>query len=470
MVQSEVQFDNSYARLPERFFTKIAPEEVPAPEMVLFNTELAAQLGASDWDPAVFAGNVIPDGADPLAQVYAGHQFGGWSPRLGDGRAVLLGEAITEQGRFDIQLKGAGRTPYSRNGDGRAWIGPVLREFIVSEFMQAAGVPTTRALAAVRTGARVQRERAFPGAILTRVAASHIRVGTFQYFTAQEDLEAVKRLADHVRARHFPEADGTLGLYEAILAAQARLIAKWMGLGFVHGVMNTDNMAISGETIDYGPCAFIDGYSPKAVYSSIDRQGRYAYEQQPSIAHWNLAQLGSCFVPLMEAELGSQAQAIDALSEALNRFPALYQAEWRQVFGAKIGLADAGEDDVALVQDLLALMAKNGADFTNVFRGLSDGTARDWMLDREAFDRWSERWQARRPSDYAALMARANPAVIPRTHRIEQAIEASLAGDDSLAKRLVRVLSTPFDLAEADRDLIQPPAEDEVVTQTFCGT
>ncbi|KAB6718036.1 protein adenylyltransferase SelO family protein, partial [Roseobacter sp. TSBP12] len=377
---------------------------------------------------------------------------------------------LSQSMAIDIHLKGAGRTPIRAMAMGGRWIGPVLREFIVSEFMHAAGVPTTRALAAVRTGARVQRERALPGAILTRVAASHIRVGTFQYFTAQEDVEAVSVLADHVRARHFPEAKGTLGLYEAILAAQARLIAKWMGLGFVHGVMNTDNMAVSGETIDYGPCAFIDGYSPKAVYSSIDRQGRYAYEQQPSIAHWNLAQLGSCLVPLMEVELGSQAQAIDALSEVLNRFPMLYQAEWRRVFGAKIGLADAAEDDVPLVQDLLALMAQDGADFTNVFRGLSDGTARDWLLDREAFDRWSERWEARRSADFAAHMARANPAVIPRTHRIEQAIEASLAGDDSLALRLVRVLSTPFDLAEADRDLIQPPAEDEVVAQTFCGT
>jgi len=463
-------FDNSYARLPKRFHTKIAPEMSPAPEMALWNEGLAEALGVAGWDAEICAGNVIPDGADPLAQVYAGHQFGGWSPQLGDGRAVLLGEVVTDQGRFDIHLKGAGRTPYSRNGDGRAWIGPVLREFIVSEFMHAAGIPTTRALAAVRTGGRVQRERAYPGAILTRVAASHIRVGTFQYFTAQGDEEAVRLLTEHVRARHFPQAGSTLELYAEIVKAQARLIAGWMGLGFVHGVMNTDNMAVSGETIDYGPCAFIDGYSPKAVYSSIDRAGRYAYEQQPSMAHWNLAQLGSCFVPQMEAELGGQQQAIEALTEVLNSFPDLYQAQWRAVFGAKLGIADPQDADVALIQELLGLMAKDGADFTNTFRGLLDGTARDWVLDRAGFDLWAERWQDRRAPNWQEIIAKASPAVIPRTHRIEEAIQASLAGDDSKAKRLARVLTRPFDLAEEDRDLTHPPREDEVVHQTFCGT
>lgn len=464
------QFDNSYARLPDRFFTRIAPERAPQPEMVLWNADLAADLGVADWDAEMCAGNVIPDGADPIAQVYAGHQFGGWSPRLGDGRAVMLGEIVTGAGRFDIHLKGAGRTPYSRNGDGRAWIGPVLREYIVSEFMHAAGVPTTRALAAVRTGGRVQRERAYPGGILVRVAASHIRVGTFQYFTSQEDYEAVRLLTDHARARHFPEAGNTIEFYQEVVRAQARLIAKWMGLGFVHGVMNTDNMAISGETIDFGPCAFIDGYSPKAVYSSIDTHGRYAYEQQPSMAHWNLAQLGSCFVPQMEEELGGQQQAIDALTEVLNSFPALYQAQWRKVFGAKLGIAEAGEEDVALIQDLLGLMAKDGADFTNTFRGLLDGSARDWVLDRESFDQWAARWQERRAPDWQEIIARANPAVIPRNHRIEEAIEAALAGDDSKAQRLAQVLRQPFDLSQADRDLSHPPTEDQIVHQTFCGT
>ncbi len=464
------QFDNSYARLPDRFFTRIAPERAPAPEMMLWNAALAEELGVSDWDAEVCAGNVIPDGADPIAQVYAGHQFGGWSPQLGDGRAVMLGEVVADTGRFDIHLKGAGRTPYSRNGDGRAWIGPVLREFIVSEFMHAAGVPTTRALAAVRTGGRVQRERAFPGGILVRVAASHIRVGTFQYFTAREDYEAVRLLAEHTRARHFPQATNTLELYHEIVKAQARLIAKWMGLGFVHGVMNTDNMAVSGETIDFGPCAFIDGYSPKAVYSSIDTHGRYAYEQQPSMAHWNLAQLGSCFVPQMEEELGGQQQAIDALTEVLNAFPGLYQAEWRTVFGAKLGLPETTEEDLPLMQDLLGLMAKHGADFTNTFRGLLDGSARDWMLDRDAFDHWAERWAARRDGNWQEIIVKASPAVIPRNHRIEEAIQAALDGDETKAQRLAKVLSAPFDLADTDRDLSLPPTEDQIVHQTFCGT
>ncbi|SFI67470.1 protein adenylyltransferase SelO [Celeribacter neptunius] len=463
-------FDNSYARLPERFFTRIAPELSPAPEMVLWNPDLAKLLGTSDWDAVICAGNVIPEGAEPLAQVYAGHQFGGWSPQLGDGRAVLLGEVATDQGRFDIHLKGAGRTPYSRNGDGRAWIGPVLREYIVSEFMHAADVPTTRALAALRTGARVQRERAYPGGMLVRIAASHIRVGTFQYFTSRGDEEAVRLLTEHVRARHYPQAANTLELYQEIVRAQARLIARWMGLGFVHGVMNTDNMAVSGETIDFGPCAFIDGYSPKALYSSIDQYGRYAYEQQPSMAHWNLAQLGSCFVPQLEAELGGEQPAVDALTEVLNSFPPLYQEEWRRVFGAKLGIADPGEDDVPLIQDLLGLMAQDGADFTNTFRGLLDGSARDWFLDRDAFDAWVPRWQARRAENWQEMIAKVNPAVIPRNHRIEEAIQASLAGDDSKAERLVRVLSRPFTLSEDDEDLTHPPREDQVVHQTFCGT
>ncbi len=464
------QFDNSYARLPDRFFTRIAPEEAPKPEMVLYNAALAEALGVRDWSAEVFAGNVIPEGADPLAQVYAGHQFGGFSPQLGDGRAVLLGEVVTEAGRFDIHLKGAGRTPYSRNGDGRAWIGPVLREFVVSEFMHAVGVPTTRALAAVRTGGRVQRERAYPGAVLTRVAASHIRVGTFQYFTARGDQEAVEALTAHVRDRHYPQADNTLELYQAIVAAQAKLIAKWMGLGFVHGVMNTDNMAVSGETIDYGPCAFVDGYAPNACYSSIDQQGRYAYDRQPSMAHWNLAQLGSCFVPQMEAELGGEQQAIDALTEVLNSFPDLYQTAWVAEFGRKLGIEEPTRDDVPLIQGLLGLMAESGADFTNTFHGLSDGTARDWFMDRAAFDAWAEGWSTRRAADWQTRVSRANPTVIPRTHRIEEAIQASLEGNDSLAERLVRVLTRPFDVAEDDRDLMRPPSEDEVVPQTFCGT
>ncbi|WP_417271156.1 protein adenylyltransferase SelO [Celeribacter sp.] len=466
------QFDNSYARLPDRFYARIDPDPVDTPEMILFNTDLAETLGVTERDAAVFAGNVVPEGAEPLAQVYAAHQFGGWVPRLGDGRAILLGEVVTDQGRFDIQLKGAGRTPYSRNGDGRAWLGPVLREYIVSEFMAACDVPTTRALAAVATGERVQRERAYPGGVLTRVAASHIRVGTFQYFTAQEDNEAVRLLAEHVRDRHYPQAQTMLDLYSQIVAAQARLIARWMGLGFVHGVMNTDNTGIAGETIDYGPCAFIDSYAPNACYSSIDHHGRYAFDQQANIAGWNLAQLGSCFVGMLTEETGSQDAAVEALTQALNQFPAIYQTAWRETFAAKLGITDPRDGDEDLAQDLLSLMAQTRADFTNVFARLGTDKARDEFTDRPAFDAWAARWHARRDRgpEGAALMARANPQVIPRTHRLEEAIVAATEGDFAKALRLARVLSAPFDLADADRDLMAPPTQDEIVPATFCGT
>jgi uncharacterized protein YdiU (UPF0061 family) len=468
------QFDNSYARLPDRFFSRVDPDPVPNPEIILFNNDLASTIGVSDWAdrPDILVGNTVPIGAEPLAQVYAAHQFGGWVPRLGDGRAILLGEVVTDTGRFDIQLKGAGRTPYSRSGDGRNWLGPVLREYIVSEFMNAMGVPTTRALAATATGARVQRERAYPGGVITRVASSHIRVGTFQYFTARGDTEAVKLLIDHVRERHFPQAVGTICVYEAIVAAQAKLIAKWMGLGFVHGVMNTDNMAVSGETIDYGPCAFIDGYAPDAVYSSIDRNGRYAFDQQSNIAGWNLAQLGSSFVPLLSDELGGQEAAIEILTQVLNGFPELFQTEWRAVFAEKLGIATPQETDLDLAQDLLNLMAKERADFTNVFAGLSTGRARDEFMDREAYDVWHKTWQARIDEipNAMAVMKGANPKVIPRTHRLEQAIQAAIEGDYAPAQRLAKVLSTPTELAPNDVDLTRPPLDHEVVPNTFCGT
>lgn len=468
------QFDNSYARLPSRFFSRVDPDPVPAPEIILFNTKLAAQLGLSDWSDRadILAGNTVPAGAEPLAQVYAAHQFGGWVPRLGDGRAILLGEIKTDQGRFDIQLKGAGRTPYSRRGDGRNWLGPVLREYIVSEFMAAMNVPTTRALAATATGARVQRERAYPGGVITRVAASHIRVGTFQYFTAQGDTEAVKLLVDHVRDRHFAHAVDTLGVYEAIVAAQAKLIAKWMGLGFVHGVMNTDNMAISGETIDYGPCAFIDSYAASACFSSIDHQGRYAFDQQSNIAGWNLAQLGSCFVPLLSEELGGQEAAVESLTDVLNRFPALFQAEWRDVFGAKLGLTSPTEADLDLAQALLDMMQTQRADFTNVFAGLSTGTARDEFASPIEFDQWHSQWQKRVSLDDTAraTMKAANPKVIPRTHQLEHAIQAAVDGDFAPAQRLARVLSDPMQISKDDLDLTRPPLDHEIVPNTFCGT
>ncbi|WP_417247660.1 protein adenylyltransferase SelO [Celeribacter sp.] len=478
-----IRFDNSYARLPDRMFARIAPEEVPAPEMVLHNDTLAEALGVTDWGADVFAGNTIPDGADPIAQAYAGHQFGGWVPQLGDGRAVLLGEIVGPEGRVDIQLKGAGRTPFSRRGDGRAWIGPALREYLVSEFMYAAGVPTTRALAVVRTGERVQRERGYPGAILTRVAASHIRVGTFQYFTARDDTEALEALEAQVRDRHYPDAKTARDLYAAIVGAQAELVAKWMGLGFVHGVMNTDNMAVSGETIDYGPCAFLDRYDPKACFSSIDQYGRYAYDQQANMAGWNLAQLGSCFVPLVARDLAADGMAaaetteaaVAALTEVLTDFPTRYQDAWRNTFAAKIGIAAPREGDEELVQDLLTLMAAGEVDFTNFFRGLSDGTARDMLPDPTAFDAWEGRWQARLAEeaddhDPQALMAATNPVIIPRNHQIERVIAAAVEGDDAPARALETALRTPFDTAHAGGNLATPPQSHERVTQTFCGT
>uniref|UniRef100_UPI003F6A9517 protein adenylyltransferase SelO n=1 Tax=Roseicyclus sp. TaxID=1914329 RepID=UPI003F6A9517 len=359
-------FDNSYARLPERFFTRQAPATVATPRLIALNHALADRLGITlPDDPAeiarIFSGNALPEGADPLAQVYAGHQFGGWSPQLGDGRAILLGEVLAPDGaRFDIQLKGSGRTPYSRMGDGRAWLGPVLREYIISEAMAALGVPTTRALAAVSTGEVVLRERPLPGAVFTRVAASHIRIGTFQYFAARRDSAALQALCDHTIARHYPKADGPLGLLNAVIDAQARLVARWMGLGFIHGVMNTDNMTLSGETIDYGPCAFMDDYHPDRVFSSIDQFGRYAYANQPQIAVWNLAQLATALLQLIpDREAG-----IDAFTDAINGFSDRFDTAWDSVLRAKMGLAAEDESDGDLARSLLAIMAENGADFT----------------------------------------------------------------------------------------------------------
>ncbi len=385
-----IPFDNSYAALPDRFYTRQAPTPVAKPGLVAINARLARELGI---DPKALrtadgvralAGNAVPDGADPLAQAYAGHQFGGWSPQLGDGRAILLGEVIDTNGiRRDIQLKGSGPTPYSRMGDGRAWLGPVIREYLVSEAMHALGIPTTRALAVVTTGEQVMRETALPGAVLTRVASSHIRVGTFQYFAARQDIEGLRALTDHVIARHYPEVGNALELLDAVIARQARLIAQWMGVGFIHGVMNTDNSHVAGETIDYGPCAFMDGYHPDTVFSSIDQFGRYAYANQPQIAVWNMAQLASCLLPLMGDD---QDRAVEQATAAVHRFPDLYQAAWMDIFRAKIGLSQAEDGDADLIQDLLTRMAAARADFTNTFRALAEGKARDQFLDPGAYD------------------------------------------------------------------------------------
>jgi uncharacterized protein YdiU (UPF0061 family) len=379
----------------------------------------------------------------------------------------MIGEVVTPGGvRVDLQLKGSGPTPFSRMGDGRAWLGPVLREYVVSEAMAALGVPTTRALAAVATGERVQRETGLPGAVLTRVAASHIRVGTFEYFAARRDVEGLERLAEHARARHYPKAEGPLGLLSGVIAAQAQLVARWMGLGFIHGVMNTDNCAISGETIDYGPCAFMDAYHPMRVFSSIDQGGRYAYARQPEMALWNLAQLASALLPV----IGDR----DAAQTAIDAFPGLYQDAWATTFRAKLGLREAQEGDTDLIQGLLALMMEQEADFTRVFRGLAEGGARDEFTDRETFDLWARQWAERltdegaTPEDRADDMAAVNPAIIPRNHRVEEMIAAAVQGDMEPFERLTQALATPF--AMTDAALARAPSEDQVVARTFCGT
>ena len=447
---------------------------VADPALITVNRGLAARLGLdAEWlsgpeGLAVLAGNAVPGQADPLAQAYAGHQFGGWVPQLGDGRAVLLGEVVAPDGaRFDIQLKGAGPTPFSRRGDGRAWLGPVLREYILCEAMAALGVPTTRALAAVATGETVWRETGLPGAVLTRVAASHVRVGTFQYFAAREDTEALQLLADHVIARHFPGTEGAAGLLDAVVAAQARLIAAWMSFGFIHGVMNTDNMAVSGETIDYGPCAFMDDYHPDRVFSSIDRFGRYAYANQPAAALWNLAQFASSLLPLM----GGRA-AVEPATEAIHRVTPIYEAARLTRFRAKIGLLREDAGDGALIERLLALMADQGADFTRVFAGLSRGTAAAEFRDPAGFDAWSRDWRARcaAETDPAAVMARANPLFIARNHRVEEAITAAVAGDLVPFHRLNAILSRPFDDQPEAIDHQLAPLPGEAVRRTFCGT
>jgi serine/tyrosine/threonine adenylyltransferase len=473
-----IPFDNSYARLPDRFYTRLAPSPVAKPALVKVNEGLARELGidpaalAAPEGVAVLAGNRVPDGADPLAQVYAGHQFGGWVPQLGDGRAILLGEVIDKGGvRRDIQLKGSGRTPYSRMGDGRAWLGPVLREYIVSEAMHALGIPTTRALAAVTTGETIIRETLLPGAVLTRVAASHIRVGTFQFFAARQDVDALQRLMDHVIERHYPEARGPLGLLNAVIDRQAGLVAQWLGVGFIHGVMNTDNTSVAGETIDYGPCAFMDTYRGGQVFSSIDHYGRYAYNRQPDVLVWNLAQLATALLPLMGEDRNA---AIEAATEAVHRFPDRFQAEWLGVFRGKLGLGTAEDGDAELIQTLLSRMETLRADFTNTFRALGTAAARDEFLDPAGFDAWERDWRARlaregaAPEDRLPAMKAVNPAIIPRTHRIEQAIAAGVAGDFAPFERLVAALAAPF--GDAPDDLCRPPAAEEAVSQTFCGT
>jgi uncharacterized protein YdiU (UPF0061 family) len=486
-------FDNSYARLPDRFFARLPPTPVAAPRLVRLNTALASELGLDPQTLAapaavdMLAGNRLPAGAEPLAMAYGGHQFGSWVPQLGDGRAILLGEVIDRQGqRRDIQLKGAGRTPFSRRGDGRAALGPVLREYIISEAMAALGIQTTRSLAAVSTGEPVWREGPLPGAVLTRVARSHVRIGTFQFFASRGDVAAVRLLADYVAARHYPEAAAAqkphLALLDAVIGRTAELVASWQLVGFIHGVMNTDNMSIAGETIDYGPCAFMDTYHPGTVYSSIDSGGRYAYGNQPGIAHWNLARLAQCLLPLIADD---QDDAIAIAQEVVDTYPVRYEAAWLAGLRRKLGLRHAREGDQALAADLLDRMAANTADFTLVFRRLAesagggpecDGPVRDLFDNPAAFDDWAIKWRRRlaqddgTPADRQHMMRAANPAVIPRNHRVEAALSAAQQRSDyQPLDELLDVLARPYDEPKREEYTL-PPRPEEVVRQTFCGT
>ena len=466
-----IPFDNSFARLPEAFYTRQNPVPVRDPALIAYNAPLGALLGIGQADTteraAVFSGSKVPDGAAPLAQLYAGHQFGQYNPQLGDGRAILLGEVIGTDGiRYDLQLKGSGRTPYSRGGDGRAWLGPVLREYVVSEAMHALGVPTTRALAATLTGEDVLRETALPGAVLTRVARSHLRVGTFQIYAHRGQTDALRVLTAYAIERHYPDADGPLGLLQAVCTAQAKLIAQWMALGFIHGVMNTDNTAISGETIDYGPCAFMDDYHADTVFSSIDQTGRYAASNQPRIAVWNMAQLATALLQQLDAP----EDAVEEATQIVHAMPAAIDTAWTQAMGAKIGLSQAAPADVPLIESLLALMQEEAADYTNTFDALARGTARDQFTDRARFDTWAEGWRARIATerDPGSVMQAASPRVIPRNHRIEQMIEAAVLGDFAPFERLLAACTNPYQTE--DTDLMRPPTKDEAVQATFCGT
>ncbi len=480
-----IPFDNSYARLPDRFYARLDPSPAQAPKLIKVNRELADELGldptalSSPTGVEILAGNRTPDGAEPLAMAYAGHQFGGWAPQLGDGRAILLGEVVDRNGqRRDIQLKGSGQTPFSRMGDGRAPLGPVLREYIVSEAMAALGVPTTRTLAAVATGQPVMREAILPGAVLTRVAASHIRVGTFQFFTARRDDEAVRLLADHVIERHYPDAANDENRYKAlfqwIVDRQTALIASWMGLGFIHGVMNTDNMTVSGETIDYGPCAFLDTYHPDTVFSSIDHTGRYAYSNQPIVARWNLACLAQSLPPLLDAD---ETAAVTWAQSVVDAFPGRFLKAWLAVMRRKLGMVTAQEGDAALIDDLLERMAANGADFTLTFRRLADGAdAGGLFTDPASMEAWLETWHARLalenidPAERQAAMQAVNPLYIPRNHLVEEAIAAGYGGDFGPFEAMLKVLATPFDDQPGRERYALPPRPEEVVRQTFCGT
>ncbi|MBU8906043.1 protein adenylyltransferase SelO [Desertibacillus haloalkaliphilus] len=477
--------DNSYARLPETFFSEQKPTPVRSPELVILNDQLAESLGLeaetlrNEEAVNIFAGNDVPEGASPLAQAYAGHQFGHFT-MLGDGRAVLIGEQMTPGGeRVDIQLKGSGRTPYSRGGDGRAALGPMLREYIISEAMFALGIPTTRSLAVVTTGEAVIRETDLPGAILTRVASSHLRVGTFEYATRFGDSKDLKALADYTIQRHFPslKSDGQryLSLLQEVTKRQAKLISQWQLVGFIHGVMNTDNVTLSGETIDYGPCAFMDTYDPETVFSSIDVQGRYAYGNQPYIGGWNLARFAETLLPLLQDD---QEEALKLAQDVISNFSEMFRNYWMEGMRAKLGLFEADDQDESIIEGLLSMMKKHQADFTNTFRALTMENYEDLTFSStDDFKKWYELWQTRRSrqgeshEDSQQLMRKHNPVVIPRNHRVEEALDAAVEnGDYSVMKRLLAVLSSPFAYTEDQEEYCTPPEPSDRPYRTYCGT
>ncbi len=495
----EFNFDNTYAGLSDKLFSRQQPTPVSKPAMIKLNKALAEQLNLnidalqSDEGLAIFSGNSIPSGADPIAMAYAGHQFGNWVPQLGDGRAILLGEVIDRHGtRFDIQLKGAGPTPYSRNGDGRSAIGPVIREYIVSEAMAALGVPTTRALCAVSTGDSVRRESMLPGGILARVARSHIRVGTFQFFAARSDIESVKLLTDYVINRHYPDLkqsdNSALDFLKAVMQKQISLVAQWQSIGFIHGVMNTDNASVAGLTIDYGPCAFMDTYDPETVFSSIDHASRYAYQNQPAIAQWNMANLAQCLLPLINED---EKKSLDAAQQVIDSYPEQYTAAYLQHFNTKLGLSlqqQQSTADMNLVSSLLKCMTAAKSDFTNTFRTLSKcdpgkvNESTDTQLlaifddQTDQIRDWLRRWRERHTletnsaAERTAIMQQSNPAYIPRNHRIEEAIQAALRNDYAPMEKLSTVLASPYEEQSGYDEYAKPPAEEEIVKATFCGT
>lgn len=485
-------FEHTYRSLPEQFYARLEPMPVAAPRLFALNQELALQLrlplpALVAHGAQIFSGNQLPPDAQPIALAYAGHQFGGFVPQLGDGRALLIGELVDCDGRRrDLQLKGAGPTPFSRRGDGRAALGPVMREYLVSEAMHALGIPTTRALAAVTTGESVVREEVLPGAVFTRIAASHLRVGTFEYFAAQSDWPSVEQLARYAIDRHYPELKAVdrpfLGFLEGVAERQAVLVAEWMRVGFIHGVMNTDNSSISGETIDYGPCAFMDAYDPKAVFSAIDRSGRYAFSNQPYIAQWNLARLAEALLPLIDPDL---EKAVEAARDVIQKMLTRFERHWLMNMRAKIGLQAEHAEDRALVEELLEIMHRGGADFTQTFRRLCDANqprdaapaVRDCFGLPAEYDAWALRWKQRLAvetttvAEQSDLMRKSNPSRIPRNHRIEEAIQAAVLADDfGPFQRLGAALSEPYREREEYREFENSPTEAQRVRKTFCGT